>query len=326
MSSPPPAVSVVMPAYNSKAYIERAIESILNQTLADLELVIGDDHSTDGTWEIINEYATRDPRVKVFRNEENSGSATTINRAVAMASAQVIAAMDSDDMSVLYRLERQLKLLHDEPEIVVVGSYVSHINESDEILSLSKTGPASVAEFEDLSRRGEPTMVFGGTAMFEKRHFEAVGGFDSTLRAAADIEFCDRMSELGPVVAITEPLVLYRIYGTSNVMLRFREGRMTHRFLEARRAARRAGQRLPTRDEHVARERLLPWWKRLDIRRDDFAQFYYRKAGLSFAEHHKAGTVLNLILAGTARPIYVVGRAWRQRLSPEARRARTRTA
>lgn len=324
MSSQPPRVSVVMPAYNSERYIGRAIESILNQTLEDLELIVGDDRSTDGTWNIINDYAARDPRITAFRNDENSGAATTINRAVAMAAAPVIAAMDSDDVSVSHRLEHQLERLGEKPGVVVVGSYVSHINDQDEVLSLSKTGPASVDEFASLRSRGEPTMVFGGTSMFEKRHFEAVGGFDSSLRAAADIEFCDRMAELGPVVAITEPLVLYRIYGTSNVMLRFREGRLTHRYLEARRVARHTGQPLPTRDEYAAWERGLPWWKRLNIWRDNFAQFYYRKAGLSFADHHKAMTGVNLIMAGAARPIYVVRRAWGQRLSPEARRVRDR--
>jgi glycosyltransferase involved in cell wall biosynthesis len=310
-----------MPAFNSDAYVGRAIESILNQTHEDLELIIGDDCSTDSTWEIINDYARRDPRIKIFRNEENAGSATTINRAVGMAEAPVIAAMDSDDISVPHRLARQLALLGEQPEIAVVGSYVSHINEDEEVLSLSKTGPASIEEFESLRRRGEPTMVFGGTAMLSKQSFDAVGGFDSSLRAAADIEFCDRISEIGPVVAVQEPLVLYRVYATSNVMLRFREGRRTHRWLEARRRARSEGRPLPTRDDYVSRESALPPWKRLNIWRDDFAQYYYRRAGLAFAEGNKVQTAIHLLLAGLARPVWAPKRLWGQRLSREARRS-----
>jgi glycosyltransferase involved in cell wall biosynthesis len=318
-----PTISVVMPAYNSEKYIGRAIESILNQTHRDLELIIGEDRSTDSTWDIINEFAARDPRIKVFRNEKNSGSATTINHAVALATAPVIAAMDSDDVSVPYRLERQFELLRAQPEIAIVGSYVSHINDHEEVLSLSKTGPASVSEFEDLRSRGEPTMVFGGTAMFEKRRFEALGGFDASLRAAADIEFCDRMSQVGPVVAIPEALVLYRVYGTSNVMIRFREGRSTHRFLAARRTARAAGNPLPTRAEYLAYERTMPLWRRFNVWRDDFAQFYYRKAGLAFGEKHRARTGLYLVAAGIVKPLFVLSRAWHQRFSPEARRVRS---
>ncbi len=322
MTSATPALSVVMPAYNAEKYIGRAIESILNQSFGDLELIIGEDRSTDTTWEIIQDYAARDDRIRVFRNEENSGAAATINKAVAMAAAPVIAGMDADDISVAHRMERQLDLLLAQPEIAVVGSYVSHVNEADEILSLSQTGPTSIEHFEKLRRRGEPTMVFGGTAMYKKRRFEEVGGYDSSLRAAADIEFCDRMAEHGPIVALSEPLLLYRVYSTSNVMLRFREGRRTHRFLEARRAARLAGRPLPTREQYVADEQTLPWWKRLNIWRDDFSQYHYRQAGLAYGEGRELQTAVHLLIAGVTGPLHVLRRVWDQRLSPEARRAR----
>ncbi len=320
MTNSPPSVSVIMPAYNSEKYIERAIDSILDQTHQDLELVIGDDCSVDSTWDIINEYAARDRRVKVFRNEQNAGPAATFRRGVEISTGPVIAAMDSDDISVPRRLERQLQALREHPDASVIGSYASHINESDVILSLSKTGPPTIEEFHARRNRGEATMVFGGTAMFKRVDYESVGGFDASLRAAADIEFCDRMSELGPVLAVPEPLLLYRIYSKSNVMMRFREGRRTHRYLDERHAARRAETPLPTREEYAARERDLPLWKRIDIWRDDFAQFYYRKAGLAFAEGRKPYTAIYLLLAGLARPIWVIARLWEQRLSPEARR------
>ena len=98
-----------------------------------------------------------------------------------MARAPIVAGMDADDISVPHRMETQLEMLRRHPEIAVVGSFVSHTNEDDETLSLSRTGPASIAEFEKLRRRGEPTMVFGGTAMFTKQLFDKVGGFDSSL-------------------------------------------------------------------------------------------------------------------------------------------------
>ncbi len=322
MTKSTPALSVVMPAYNAEKYIGRAIESILNQSFRDLELIIGEDRSSDATWEIIQDYAARDDRIKVFRNDENSGAAATINKAVAMAAAQFVAGMDADDISVAHRLERQLAVLHAQPEIAVVGSYVSHVNEDDEILSLSQTGPTSIEHFETLRRQGEPTMVFGGTAMYEKRTFEAAGGYDSSLRAAADIEFCDRMAEHGPIVALPEPLLLYRVYSTSNVMLRFREGRRTHRFLEARRAARLGGEPLPSREQYVAAELALPWWKRLNIWRDDFSQYHYRQAGLAYGEGRKLQTAVHLLISGVTGPWHVLRRVWDQRLSPEARRAR----
>lgn len=319
-----PALSVVMPAFNAEEYVGRAIDSILNQTHRDLELIIGDDKSTDSTWNIITEYAGRDSRIKVFRNGTNSGATTTINRAVALSSAPVIAGMDSDDIALPYRMERQLELLHAHPEVALVGCYVSHINERDEVLSLSKVGPSSITEFERMRRRGEPTLALGGTVMYRRKDFEAIGGFDSSLRVAGDIEFCDRMAGRGAVVAVPEALQLYRVHSSSNVMSRFREGRRMHRFLEARRAARLGGTPPPTRDEYLTQERHLPWLNRLHIWRDDYRQYYYRKAGLAFAAGSWPRTATYLSAAGLIGPGYVVGRLWRQRLSPEARRTRTR--
>ena len=200
---------------------------------------------------------------------------------------------------------------------------MSHVNDRDEILSLSRTGPTSISEFEALRLGGEPTMVFGGTAMYRRETFEKVGGFDSSLRAAADIDFCERMADHGAIVAITEPLLLYRVYGTSNVMLRFREGRRTHRYLVAKRRARLAGEPPPTRESFEQMERDHPWWRRLNIWRDDFAQYNYRRAGLAYAEDSRLRTAFYLVVSGLAGPWHVLRRVWDQRLSHEARRARS---
>ncbi len=317
-----PALSVVMPAYNAERYIERAIQSILSQTLTDLELVVVDDCSTDSTWEIIQSFAAADPRVRTGRNETNSGPAATVNHAIRLSRAPIIAGMDSDDISVPNRMERQIELLRSNPALAVVGSFASHINEHDEILSLSRTGPTSISEFEDLKRRGEPTMVFGGTAMYTRELYDKVGGFDSSLRAAGDIEFCDRMGEHGAIVAIPEALLLYRIHASSVVMRRFREGRRTHRYLAARRLARLAGDRLPTRAEFVTDETSAPWWRRVNIWRDDYMQYFYRQAGLAFGQGRRVQTGLYLSLAAAIGPLHVIRRLWDQRLSSEARQTR----
>ncbi len=317
-----PVVSVLMPAYNAEPYIARAIDSILEQTLADIELIVGDDQSTDGTWDLIQTYATKDKRVHGFRNEENRGQYATTNRAAAMARAPLLAGMDADDVSLPTRLEKQVELLEARPEIAVLGSYVSHANDSEEILSLSPTGPTTVAEFEELRRRGEPTLVFGGTAMYRRELFEKVGGFDGSLRTAGDLEFCDRMADHGAIIAMPEPLLLYRIYSSSNVMLRFREGRRTHRYLEARRRARLGGVPLPSREEFVTTEANSPWWHKLRIWMEDASQYNYRQAGLAYAQGDTLRTAIRLLAAALTGPIHVAKRVWDQRLSPQARRTR----
>ena len=314
-----PLVSVVMPAYNAERHLARAIDSILEQTLEDIELIIVDDCSTDATPKIIADYAAADARVRAIRNQANLGPAGSTNRGVALARAELIAGMDADDISVPSRLRKQVDFLAEHPDVAVVGCYVSHINEDNKMLSLSRTGPSSVAAFHQLRARGEATMVFGGTAMYRKSQFEEAGGFDSTLRAAADIEFCDRMSDLGPIVAIPEPLLLYRVYATSNVARRFREGRVTHRWLAARREARLQGEPLPSRADYVAREKGASPLRKLRIWQDDTSQSLYRRAGMAFGEGQLIRTGFLLTAAGLASPIRVVRRLWDQRLSRRAR-------
>jgi len=319
-SATSPLVSVVMPAYNAERHLAQAIESILNQTIQDIELIIVDDSSTDDTPNIIARYMQTDPRVRALRNESNLGPAGSTNRGVAAARAELIAGMDADDISVPSRLSKQVGFLAEHPEVAVVGSYVSHINEANKMLSLSRTGPASISDFHRLRARGEATMVFGGTSLYRKALFEEVGGFDATLRAAADIEFCDRMSDIGPIVAIAEPLLLYRVYRTSNVALRFREGRLTHRWLAARREAKIRDELPPTRAEYAEMERNASQWQRLRIWQDDTSQSLYRRAGMAFGSGQVAKTGLLLLAAGVASPIRVARRLWDQRLSPGARK------
>ena len=119
-----PLVSVVMPVYNSEKFVEEAIESILHQTFTDFEFLIVDDGSTDGSAAIIQDYAERDARIRGFALPENKGVAIARNTGIAHASGKLITGMDSDDVSLPQRLEKQVAYLEAHPEIGAVG--VSH--------------------------------------------------------------------------------------------------------------------------------------------------------------------------------------------------------
>jgi glycosyltransferase involved in cell wall biosynthesis len=103
-----PRVSVILPAYNAAAHLRRAVDSALAQTMADLEIVIVDDASTDATLEIAGRIAARDSRVRVLHNERNSGPSVSRNRAIAAARGEWIAILDADDSWFPERLERML--------------------------------------------------------------------------------------------------------------------------------------------------------------------------------------------------------------------------
>lgn len=115
-----PKVSVVMPAFNAEKYIREAVDSILNQTFTDFEFIIINDGSTDHTKEIILEYD--DPRIVLLENEKNSGIVVTLNKGIQFARGEYIARMDSDDISLCNRIERQVLFLDSHAHIGLIGS------------------------------------------------------------------------------------------------------------------------------------------------------------------------------------------------------------
>ena len=102
-----PLVSVILPVYNQEKYIAETIESVLNQTYNRFELLILDDGSTDGSAQIINEYAGRDNRITTFF-EKNAGRSNATNTLAHRASGQFLALLDADDLMEPNRLERQI--------------------------------------------------------------------------------------------------------------------------------------------------------------------------------------------------------------------------
>lgn len=106
-------VSIVTPNYNCARFISQTIESVLAQTYTSWEMLIVDDCSTDGSYEIALEYSVRDSRIKVLRNEKNSGAAISRNKAIELAQGEFIAFLDSDDLWMPEKLEKQISFMRD---------------------------------------------------------------------------------------------------------------------------------------------------------------------------------------------------------------------
>lgn len=105
------SVSVVTPNYNCEKFIAGTINSVLNQTYTNWEMLIVDDCSTDNSYEIACKYAEKDSRIKVFRNEKNSGAAISRNKAIENANGEYVAFLDSDDIWLPEKLEKQIKFM-----------------------------------------------------------------------------------------------------------------------------------------------------------------------------------------------------------------------
>lgn len=108
-----PVVSIIMPAYNAEKYIGQAIESVINQTYKNWELIIVDDCSTDSTLEKAYAFEKKDSRICIIKNPLNQGVATSRNKGIEVAQGKYIALLDSDDVWTIDKLERQLELIVD---------------------------------------------------------------------------------------------------------------------------------------------------------------------------------------------------------------------
>src|SRR5436190_190719 len=114
-----PLVTVLMPVYNAAAHLDRALRSVLSQSLKDMELLAIDDGSTDGSAGILA--SVRDPRLKVLRHRRNKGLEATLNEGIGLARGRYVARMDSDDVCLPGRLSAQWRWMESHPETDVLG-------------------------------------------------------------------------------------------------------------------------------------------------------------------------------------------------------------
>ncbi len=199
-----PLVSVIVPTYNRRAFVVEAVRSILEQSVADLEAIVVDDGSTDGTEEAVS--ALCDPRVRyVFAG--HAGIAATRNRGLGEARGRVFAFLDSDDLWVPDKLERQLPLL-EAGNGFVYGRYRSVQN--GETLRSKPVGGPSGRILLPLMKR---IFVQMSTAVVGREAAEAVGPFDESLQYADEYDWFLRLAASFPAGFVDEDLVMYRIHG-----------------------------------------------------------------------------------------------------------------
>jgi glycosyltransferase involved in cell wall biosynthesis len=205
-----PRVSVLMPTYNGAAHIEESIRSILRQTLSDFELIIVDDCSTDTTPDRIKSIAAHEPRIRIFENRVNVGVVAARNIAFTNARAPYIASLDHDDLSLPHRLARQVGVLDQKAETVLVCSDARRLSNGrvGDRLSTGRLHHEVLRWWLYLSNP-----ITQSTIMFRKQAVQALGAF---MRAgyeyADDFDLYHRLLTKGRIEGIDEPLTLYRLH------------------------------------------------------------------------------------------------------------------
>lgn len=208
-----PLVSVTMPAYNAEHYIGRAIESILNQSFKNFELIIANDASTDGTLAIIRKYQRKDKRIRIINNKKNLQIAASLNKSVSQARADVIARMDADDVSMPTRLEEQYKILKQYPKVAIVGTDIIVVNKKGIQVS-TREYPTSDVAMKKIMYRYSP--FAHPVVMFRKNVFEEFGGYDTKLVPCEDIDLWFKIGSKYKFKSIHKSLLQYTLINTSN--------------------------------------------------------------------------------------------------------------
>ncbi|SFU80236.1 glycosyltransferase [Xenorhabdus koppenhoeferi] len=122
-----PRLSVLMSVYNGEDYLAESIDSILSQTFEDYEFIIIDDGSTDSTSSILSSYAKKNMRIRIITNEKNIGLIRSLNKGLYMASSNLVARMDADDIAIPERFEIQMDFMRDHPNVAVCGGFTTYL-------------------------------------------------------------------------------------------------------------------------------------------------------------------------------------------------------
>lgn len=206
---PPASVSVIVPTFNYAHFLPAALDSVFAQTLPPREVVVVDDGSTDATPQVLARY---EGRIRAVR-KENGGLAAARNSGAQMASGELLAFLDSDDLWLPPKLERQVALLASEPQLGLVHCGAQEVDAEGRVLRERLDGMAGWVAREMLLFRRTVVLLAGSTILVPRRVFEAAGGFDARLPHSEDWDFCYRVALRHPIGFVNEPLVQYRLHG-----------------------------------------------------------------------------------------------------------------
>jgi glycosyltransferase involved in cell wall biosynthesis len=309
--SSPPLVSVVIPAFNAARYIRQAVDSVLNQSLQDLELIVVDDGSTDDTRDVLSRVS--DPRLRVL-GDTNHGPAYARNQGCRAALAtRYVAFLDADDWWDVDKLLEQTRFLEANPELVAAGCFMRYVSSSGKVLG--ETG--QVLKAADLSRvaAGELFPFPMSSLVVRRAALARSGQFDESFRypGSEDLDFVSRLAQAGQMQCLPQVLGNYRVHPGS-AMARERVRINSEARFVRRRIARRARGGDFTWEEFRAGYR-RSWGER----RQDCVELFYRSAALWHGEGRSLRAFIYAGLAFLVGPRYTLRRLRRQRVGRRSR-------
>ena len=257
----PPDVSVVIPAYNAAWCVGKAIDSVLAQTFREFELLVVDDGSTDGTFDILSTYGRA---VRIIR-QPNGGLPSARNAGIRESRGEFVAFLDADDWWMPGKLARQVDLLRAEPAVGFVSA-ASRVEDPDGQLLNVWTCTTCLSPFLPRLFGANGDVAGSGSAVVVRRRlFDEIGGFDESLRSLEDVDMWMRLAAIAGYACIDEPLA---------VILK-RPGSMSRNLA----VMREASVRVMHKNRHLLPAALQGayWRKCMAGVHGDFAKWHYRE-------------------------------------------------
>jgi glycosyltransferase involved in cell wall biosynthesis len=231
-----PIVSVIIPSYNHERYVGECIQSVLNQTFQDFEIIITDDGSTDRTVEVIEGFT--DPRIKLFKHAGNKGTPVAANHCIRHATGKYVAALGSDDAWYPKKLELQVKYLDEHPDLAVVFSKVDWVDPSGNIIPDAQNPYKDLFNVQNRTRFEWLRLFFEHgnclnhpSSLMRKHCLEEVGYLNPLLQGLHDFDLWIRTCFRYDILIMEEALVRYRwMSDHSNVSCNTKQNNIRYRF------------------------------------------------------------------------------------------------
>ncbi|MDP6525628.1 MAG: glycosyltransferase [Kiritimatiellia bacterium] len=213
-----PRISVLIPVFNGQKDLAETLESVLQQTYDDWEMIAIDDGSSDRTPEILVAYGDRDRRIRVVR-QDNAGITKALNAGITHVRGDYVARLDCGDICVPERFERQTSFLEAHPDVVVVGSFAERVTPEGWPVDVCRP-PCDHEAIDGLYMSGHGGGILHTAAMIRGTALQEVKGYREEFTCAQDTDLWLRLGETGRLANIPEVLLVIRhsLFGISSSM------------------------------------------------------------------------------------------------------------
>lgn len=211
-------LSVVIPVFNGLPHIKKAIDSVLKEDISDMEVIIVDNCSTDGTWEYLS--TLNDSKLVVIRNEYNIGLKNNWNKSIKLAKGEYVKLLPADDYVLEGSLKKQIKILDEHKDVSLVSGAKVIVNEKGEKLFVKKflNKDLKIDGHKGINmvvKNGTNALGEGGCVMFRLNDFNKTNGFNDEIPYLIDLQMWFDLLLHGKLYVMHEPVAAFRIWKKS---------------------------------------------------------------------------------------------------------------